>query len=342
MANRYWVGGTGTWDTSSTANWSTSSGGSSGASVPTASDSVFFDQAGTYTVTLTGSLTCLDFTVSAGTVTFSSTGSPTVSGSMSLIAGTVWSSGGGITFNATTTGKTFTTNGTSISGTIYFSGVGGAWTLGSALSCTSGINFTAGTLDTSNYSVTSSTFQSSGSSVKVLTLGSTTWTVTGSGSFAWYTSGATNLTVNRGTSTINMTSASIKDFNSPGLTWGTINQGGSGQLQIKATGTFANITNTTQPAIIIFTSSTTYYFEQFSLSGTAGNLITLSATLSSPYTLSKIGGGVVSCNYLVIEKSTATGSGASWYAGANSTDLGGNTGWNFTAPPSGGMLFFFN
>ena len=70
MANRYWVGGTGTWNTTSTTNWSASSGGASGASVPTAADSVFFDQAGTYTVTLTGALTCLDFTHSAGAVTF--------------------------------------------------------------------------------------------------------------------------------------------------------------------------------------------------------------------------------------------------------------------------------
>ena len=54
MADRYWVGGAGTWDTTSTTNWSASSGGASGASVPTSADSVFFDQAGTYTVTLTG------------------------------------------------------------------------------------------------------------------------------------------------------------------------------------------------------------------------------------------------------------------------------------------------
>ena len=36
MADRYWVGGAGTWNTTSTTNWSTASGGSSGASVPTA------------------------------------------------------------------------------------------------------------------------------------------------------------------------------------------------------------------------------------------------------------------------------------------------------------------
>ena len=89
MANRYWVGGSGTWNTTSTTNWSAASGGASGASVPTAADSVFFDQAGTYKVTCTGALTCLDITVSAGTVTFADGTTPTfaISGSMSLVAG---------------------------------------------------------------------------------------------------------------------------------------------------------------------------------------------------------------------------------------------------------------
>jgi hypothetical protein len=43
MANRYWVGGTGNWDTSSTSNWSTTSGGAGGASAPTSADDVFLD-----------------------------------------------------------------------------------------------------------------------------------------------------------------------------------------------------------------------------------------------------------------------------------------------------------
>jgi hypothetical protein len=42
MANRFWVGGTGTWNNTTT-NWSASSGGAGGASVPTINDSVFFD-----------------------------------------------------------------------------------------------------------------------------------------------------------------------------------------------------------------------------------------------------------------------------------------------------------
>jgi hypothetical protein len=155
MANRYWVGGTGTWNTSSTTNWSASSGGASGASVPTAADSVFFDQASTYTVTLTGALTCLDITVSAGTVTFSGSGTPTISGSMSLVAATVWNATGLITFNATTTGNTITTNGVSLSASITFNGVGGSWQLGSALTtgATRVTTLTAGTLDLASYTL---------------------------------------------------------------------------------------------------------------------------------------------------------------------------------------------
>lgn len=43
MADRYWVGGNGTWDASNATNWSTSSGGTGGATAPTSIDNVFFD-----------------------------------------------------------------------------------------------------------------------------------------------------------------------------------------------------------------------------------------------------------------------------------------------------------
>lgn len=84
MADRYWVGGSGTWSSASTTNWSATSGGAGGASVPTAADNVIFDQVATYTVTMTGTIACLDFTVTAGTVTFnaSSTTTLNVSGSI--------------------------------------------------------------------------------------------------------------------------------------------------------------------------------------------------------------------------------------------------------------------
>lgn len=71
MADRYWVGGTGTWNSSNTANWSATSGGASGASVPTSADNVLFDDnsaAGNFTVTISGAVNCLTFDgLSSGT-----------------------------------------------------------------------------------------------------------------------------------------------------------------------------------------------------------------------------------------------------------------------------------
>ncbi|NCW72458.1 MAG: hypothetical protein EBW12_05550 [Actinobacteria bacterium] len=205
MANRYWVGGSGTWNGTSTTNWSTSSGGSSGASVPTAADDVFFDQASTYTVTLalTGPQACRDLTVSAGTVTFASTGSPTISGSMSLKAGTVWSGSGTITFNATSA-KSITTNGVTIGGSITLNGVGGNWQLQDALTMGSTTTFTLtnGTLDLNNKTLTAGRFSSNASSARTIAFGTGNITLIGSG-VMWNTPTGTNLTLT-GTPVVNV------------------------------------------------------------------------------------------------------------------------------------------
>jgi hypothetical protein len=58
MAVRYWVGGTGTWDTTSTANWSATSGGAPGASAPTSADSANIDaNSGAGVITLGANIT---------------------------------------------------------------------------------------------------------------------------------------------------------------------------------------------------------------------------------------------------------------------------------------------
>jgi len=207
MADRYWIGGAGTWNTSSTTNWSDASGGSSGFSVPTVADNVFFDQAGTYTVTMTGALACLDITVSAGTVTFATGTSPTLNirGSLSLLSGTLWTSTGTITFSSTSTGRTVTTNGVSFAPPIIFSGVGGGWTLGSAITTANLFTLSAGTLNTGNYNLTLSTgngfLVTSGASTKTLTLGSSTVTAYA----ITVTAGTeTSLTLDSGTSTLSL------------------------------------------------------------------------------------------------------------------------------------------
>jgi hypothetical protein len=60
-----------------------------------------------------------------------------------------------------------------------------------------------------------------------------------------------------------------------------------------------------------------------------GRVSLISSTPGSQATLSKAT-GVVSCDYLSIQDSNATG-GAKWYAGANSLDVSNNTGWIFAA-----------
>lgn len=54
-----------------------------------------------------------------------------------------------------------------------------------------------------------------------------------------------------------------------------------------------------------------------------------SSSAGSPATISKPS-GIVSCDYLSLKDSTATG-GATFYAGSNSTNISGNTGWLFNS-----------
>ena len=92
MANRFWVGGTATWDATAGTKWATTSGGGGGAAVPTSSDAVFFDGAsGAITVTTSGSSTdtCLsiDFTGFTGTFDHASGTTVIVAGSATFVSG---------------------------------------------------------------------------------------------------------------------------------------------------------------------------------------------------------------------------------------------------------------
>src|SRR3954451_7178669 len=73
MANVFWVGGTGTWDSSTTTHWSATSGGAGGAAVPTSADSVTFDGnsgGGTVTLNFGGTITIQSLTMGTLAGTF--------------------------------------------------------------------------------------------------------------------------------------------------------------------------------------------------------------------------------------------------------------------------------
>lgn len=338
MANRYWVGGAGTWDTSSTTHWSASSGGASGASVPTAADSVFFDSgSGTAgTVTMTGALTCLDITVSVTGWTFANGTSPTlaISGSMSLNSGTTWSSTGAITFNATTTGKTITTNGVNIPAAVTLNGVGGAWTLGSAYTSSGSLTITNGTFDTSstgNYSVTVGIF-STNSNIRTINFNGSTVTAGGTQSINFSTS--TNLTFNAGTSTIICT-----------YTGGLTFAGGSQ--------TFYNVSFSSSAATRTITGANTFNNLSFAAAGVGiSNQVSFSAnqTINGTLTVPAPTTGGTSRTYMYsstfgtpitltaaavsltdVDFTDITGAGTATWSGTRLGDAGGNSGITFPA-----------
>ena len=90
MANRYWVGGTGTWDASSTSHWSSTTGGSSGASAPVAADSVFFNSnSGTGTCTTASGAVASNVTLSTSTLGLTLGAPITLGGTFVLTLGVI-------------------------------------------------------------------------------------------------------------------------------------------------------------------------------------------------------------------------------------------------------------
>jgi hypothetical protein len=220
MANRYWVGGTGTWNGTNTANWSASSGGATGASVPTSADNVFFDansNTGTaaFTVTMaTVAGVCADFDASAvdGVMTLAGTVALDVYGSFSFPPTSRFTRSytGLTTFRATTTGKTISLNGGNLN-SVVFDGVGGGWTLSNAFLAFGSTTLTNGSLDLNGFTLTNFSFISNNSNARTLAFNggsiNLTANVTGSSATLWNCTTVTNFTVT-GTPTVNATADS--------------------------------------------------------------------------------------------------------------------------------------
>ena len=233
MADRYWVGGTGTWSNTLTTNWASTSGGAAGASAPTTADNVIFDVnsdvgGAAFVVTLGTSPACLDFSFGSGAqaldaaMTLSGTGGLTIAGSLTLVAANLTVSvSSNWSFTATTTGKTITTAGHRFtSGRPAFNGVGGGWTFLDAVICgnsNNGIDIFAGTLNTNNQTVTTGNIFTSGSLTRSLILGSSNITLTSS--FDPINFSGTNFTLNAGTSTITCNGTASTGFTGGGNTF---------------------------------------------------------------------------------------------------------------------------
>ena len=127
MADLYWVGGNGTWDDSTTANWASSTGGSPGAGPSTATSNVFFDgSSGTGTVNVASaplSANCNNFDASQSSITtFNQQENLNINGNFILKSGIQWI--GNTNYISIVYGHnhSITTNGVIFNSSIYMGG----------------------------------------------------------------------------------------------------------------------------------------------------------------------------------------------------------------------------
>lgn len=344
MASRYWVGGTALWDATAGSKWATTSGGVGGAAVPTTSDAVFFDgNSGVGNCSVNGTVATpgdLNFTGYLGTFTQASNinmGSATT-GDLILGAGMTFAYvSGQIKLSSTKAGNTLINTAGITIGNVAFNGAGATFLLQTHLLSSGSIAPSGGTVDMNGFNMTCATLSNGNTTTRSVNMRGGTITITGTGAvfdapagvltYSW-TAGARFL--------ISNTSATAKTFaGGTNTTLPIIEVAGAasaGLVTFSGAFTAAGI-KLNPDSNVKFTVSTTYTLSTFVATGTSGHAITIQSTSAgTAFTLS-IASGTISCDYLSLKDSTATG-GALFYAGANSTNVSGNTGWRFVAVPA--------
>lgn len=363
MATRYWVGGDGFWF--DTAHWSTSSGGSGYASVPTSSDDAIFDSnsssGGSLVVAFSSGYSCNNLTISNSNF-FAPNPSETlyIYGSFTATTTFTIESSSVLFFRATSGTKTIT----SASGklpVLSFIGAGGTWQLGSNVEVNT-IVLAQGTFKSLGYNVklgdgnastATTVFSSSNSNTRTLDMGSGAWTVYGN----WDCTTSTNLTLSHSGAIITMSSNRVSSVpiydisfygggkSYPDLVHSVAASGQANQLTLYGSNTFTSITVTTSTSyaktLRLESGTTTTISSALILTGASGKQITFNTTAGTQATLSAGAGTVAPATYTTISNSNAIG-GATYYAlaSAGSVDGGNNTGWYF-GTTSGGFLAFF-
>lgn len=329
MADRYWVGGTGTWDDTSTTVWSTTSGGSSGASVPTSADDVFFDQAGPYTVTTAVSeRPCKSITVSGANVSFSLAFSVRIFGNVTFHSTTVWDTATpGVKANLV-----FANTGSPFASTVTTNGVTVGSLFGNFAQITLGSDYVGGTISTF---LAGSSFDTAGYSI---TMGSWTPGATFDGVWNWRGSQITmttgTITCTNGTMQWASTPQAFFNCTNTGAGTQNISMSGGGRKIIPRMNVFPGTTNST----IVIGSNAESMFYDFSCNGATAKTFSFAQTtrfqsFNLRGTSTKLF-SIATCNSSGTAtpgtQQTLTKPG-SWYVGANSTNVSNNTNLTFTA-----------
>lgn len=358
MADRYWVGGTGNWS-DATNHWSDSSGGSPNASfLPGTGDNAYFDGSSDtgagFTVTINTASNCANLIIGDGTIVSVLDQNMVLTGTAALnVYGSVYypatrltcSYTGDMTFRATTTGKTITTNGVTLTtGITTFNGVNGEWTLVGALTAGNGsgkeINLTAGSLVTNNYNMTMHRFVSTSGTTRSLTLGSSTVTCNNN-AVTWNVT-STNFTFNAETSQINSNVGnSAASFYGGGLTYYNVSFLNTtlNYVEILGVNTFNNLTFTARTndgiGLIYFYANQTINGTLTLGSGTTGvrRLFLFSDTIGTQRTLNvnAVSASPTDIDFRDINLTGNVISGGN-LSGTRFGNCGNNTGIAFDAP----------
>lgn len=232
-------------------------------------------------------------------------------------------------------GNTITSNGKALDVPLTFNGVGGSWTLQDDLTqgSTKTLTHTNGTIDLNGKVLNAGASYTTAAGTKSLTFNAGTLLCPAGTTTAFNNAVPLGFSTTAGTGVgkISMTAATAKTFVGGGSTYNcTLSNDGVGALTITGANTFTGIANTVTPTAFTFTAGTTTTVTNWSVNGTAGNPVTIGSVTAATHTISKASGNAVS-NYLSVSRSTVTG-GATWYAGAASTNGGNNVGWSFTSP----------
>jgi uncharacterized membrane protein len=343
MANRFWVGGTNTWDGTAGTKWATTSGGGGGAAVPTSADDVFFDANSTGVCTTSGARACrsLDCNGQAGSLVHAAASTITIgdgtagAGNRALrLASTKY------TANNNTTSK-FVFASTSATqqtidwaggapGSIDFNGSGGSWLFNDALTTrsttTTVLSILAGTLDTNGKAVQVGVLRrDSNPAAATLTLGASALTL-GSGATALDISSNASFTVNRGTSSITFSGNSII-IDGGGKTWGDISiAGAQAPVTFVSNNTWKSITwagSAAQTNQMLLSGNQTVESAGFIVSGnSAANCVLVASSTSG--TARTLTCAAVTLTDVDFQDITAAGTAAP-FTGTRLGDFGGNT-----------------
>jgi hypothetical protein len=210
MADRYWVGGSATWDATAGTKWAATSGGAGGETAPTTGDNVFFDAAsGAVSVALGGvGLGLLNLNTVGFTGTFTGSGTRAIGGSVTLGGGATYSNTGTFTFNSTSPGNTITSNGAVLDNPWTFNGAGGEWSLQDKFTtgASRAVTLTAGTLNLNNQILECGSFAGSNTNVRTIAFGTGKFVLKRNATTIWSTTDNTNLTIT-GTAVVDCTYA---------------------------------------------------------------------------------------------------------------------------------------